>query len=563
MIEDKTLGNDSAGSEKKRKVRKKRWLPPVWVWVILALYLAVAAWMRLADPFEDHSRTVVFTILLALVAALTVILWFLLFSGQRWWIRLLVLAGVVLCLFGFRALVRIDHLSGELVPGLAWRFARKPDQRLEKPPLADPAGRSAVDLNRRTADDFPQFLGPDRSVGIDHLKLARDWETQPPERIWRQEIGAGWSGFAVVNGYAVTMEQRGELEMVTCYDVASGEMMWAHSVASRFETTLGGVGPRVTPTIDDGWVYAVSARGRLLALDGATGRPHWERDLAADYGLAPEEEARQVRHGRTGSPLVVGELLVVPANGSQERPVSLVAYDKKTGERVWEGGDRRISYASPAVATLGGVGQILIVTRRHVSGHDPATGKVLWEREWGIVGRGSPSVSQAVPVAPNRVFLSKGYGVGAALVELVPKGDGTFDSQKLWQSSAVMRTKFTNVALRDGYVYGLSDGILECIELATGRRTWKGGRYKHGQILRVGELLLVLTETGEVVLVEATPERRNQVLGRFAAIAGKTWNTFALYGPYLLVRNAREAACYKLPLGSSSREVGRTYASAW
>jgi outer membrane protein assembly factor BamB len=160
------------------------------------------------------------------------------------------------------------------------------------------------------------------------------------------------------------------------------------------------------------------------------------------------------------------------------------------------------------------------------------------------------NVSQAVAVPPDRVFLSKGYSHGAALLRLVPKGDGTFDTQELWHSSRVMRTKFTNVAVWEGHVYGLSDGILECIDLENGNSIWKtrSGRYGHGQILRVGRLLLVLSEKGRLALVEASPQRPNSVLGEFEALDGKTWNTIALFGAYLLVRNAQEAACYELPL---------------
>ncbi|MCP4662886.1 MAG: PQQ-binding-like beta-propeller repeat protein [bacterium] len=547
------MANERAGSEvekspkKKRRVRKKRWVPPVWVWVLLAVYFGVVLWLQLADPTGDHSMSNGFSILVGLLAVVTLIFWFLFFSGHRWWIRLIPLLAAVAFVFVFNALFRLDHVSGALMPRFALRSAPKPDRLLEKPELAAETDRSMVDLRTTTPDDFPQFLGRDRNLAVEHLTLARDWDAQPPELLWRQTIGAGWSSFSVVNGYAVTMEQRGELEMVTCYDLDTGEMKWAHSIEARYETEMGGVGPRATPAIDDGWVYALGATGRLTALDGATGRLEWEKDLLQEYGMTPEEEARRLPYGRSGSPLVVGDLVVVPVGGPEGRRVSLVAYDKKTGEMAWEGGDRQISCSSPAVATLGGVEQILIVNEGTVSGHDVGNGRVLWECDWEGHSNSNASVSQAVPVPPNRVFLSKAYGVGGALVELVPRGDGTFEAERLWHSPRVMKTKFTNVVLHEGYVYGLSDGILESIELATGSRVWKGGRYGHGQILRVGDLLLVLAESGEMVLVEATPDRRN-VLGDFQAVAGKTWNNFALYGPHLLVRNAEEAACYKLPL---------------
>jgi outer membrane protein assembly factor BamB len=191
---------------------------------------------------------------------------------------------------------------------------------------------------------------------------------------------------------------------------------------------------------------------------------------------------------------------------------------------------------------------VLILNESSASGHDVRSGRVLWEHPWPARSYNQPNVSQAVAVAPNRVFLSKGYGRGAALVELSPQDDGTFATHEVWREPTVMRTKFSNVTVKDGCAYGLSDGTLECIDLASGRRNWKQGRYQHGQILRVDDLLLVLSERGELVLVEARADRANQVLGRFPALEGPTWNNLALSGPCLLVRNSQEAACYELPL---------------
>ena len=367
--------------------------------------------------------------------------------------------------------------------------------------------------------------------------------------LWRQPIGAGWSGFAVVNGYAVTQEQRGDLELVTCYDVLTGELMWSYALEHRFESVVAGNGPRATPTIDEGIVYALTSAGKLLALDGADGELIWHRDLSADYGLTPQSELATIPYGRANSPLVAGALVIVRGGGDPARPpVSLVALDKRTGETVWEGGNRQISYSSPAVATIAGVEQVLILNEASVSGHWLESGEVLWEFPRPGVTSADPNVSQAVAVPPDRVFVSKGYGLGGALLELSPGPGGEMNVREIWASSRVMRTKFSNVTIYDGHIYGLSDGILECVDLATGERVWKHGRYHHGQILRVNDLLLVLSEDGEVFLVEASPLRRDNVLGQFHALSGKTWNNFALYGPYLVVRNGEEAAAFRLPL---------------
>jgi outer membrane protein assembly factor BamB len=296
-------------------------------------------------------------------------------------------------------------------------------------------------------------------------------------------------------------------------------------------------------------VYALGAWGHLACLNGATGKPVWEKDLLQENRISREDEKSAVLWGRAASPLVVGQRVVVPLGGRKGgRLVSLAAYDKHSGKLLWEGGSHQISYCSPTLTNLGGVEQIVIVNEDTASGHDPTNGKQLWECERPGHTSRDPNVSQAVPVAANLVFFSKGYGGGAMLLRLDMGAGGVFTPQVVWKNPRVMKTKFSNVAIGGKYAYGLSDGVLECIEVATGVRKWHDGRYGHGQILRVADLLLVLSEEGEVVLVEATPDRPDIVLGRFQAIEGLTWNNLALYGPYLLVRNAEEAACYKLPV---------------
>ncbi len=554
----------SKSSHPRASGAKGHWLPPISgrgrivgriTWVLLLLALGAIAWVQTTDALGDRGFSNFTAMFSAVLAVVIWLLWFLFFSGHTWWLRLAPIAGVVIFGLFFSGFMRFEEVSGNFVPRFVPRSAVKPDRQLA--PLHEGATlqtspSAGVDLLTTTPNDFSQFLGSERNLTVDHVTLARDWQAKPPQPLWRQPIGAGWSGFAVVNGYALTMEQRGDQELVSCYDLETGEPRWAHEISARFEDAVAGTGPRTTPTIDDGMVYAQGATGQLVALDGATGKLVWQKDLRAEYGMSSELEASTLPYGRSGSPLIVDDLVIVPAGGPPDgRRVSLVAYHKKTGEKVWEGGDEQISCSSPAVASVAGVRQILIVNESTASGHDPATGEVLWSHPREGRTNANTNVSQAVAVAPDRVFLSKGYALGAELIRLVPKGDGTFDTETLWQESRVMRTKFTNVAIKDGYVYGLSDGILECIELATGERKWKGGRYKHGQILLVGDLLLVLSEAGEMYLVEATPERKNNVLGSFQAIEGKTWNNFALYGSRLVVRNGEEAASYELPLGRS------------
>jgi outer membrane protein assembly factor BamB len=264
--------------------------------------------------------------------------------------------------------------------------------------------------------------------------------------------------------------------------------------------------------------------------------------------VAAGEDTAAVAWGRAASPLIVDDLVIVPAGGPKGGPhVSLIAFDKHSGDEIWRGGDQQISYSSPVLATMLGVRQILIVNENSASGHDVTTGRELWSYPWPGGSSTNASVSQAVAIDDNGVLLSKGYGGGAEMLRLSHDERGLWYIVSEWKNPRVLKTKFTNVAVRDNYGYGLSDGILECVDLQNGKSQWKRGRYEHGQILLVGNVLLVLTETGELVMVDGTPDGHHE-LGRLQALTGKTWNTLCLYGNHLLIRNGEEAACYQLTL---------------
>jgi len=243
-----------------------------------------------------------------------------------------------------------------------------------------------------------------------------------------------------------------------------------------------------------------------------------------------------------GSPLALGDLVIVNPGGKNGR--SLVAYRLSNGEFLWGAGDDHASYSSPCAATIGGVAQVLIFNQRAIFGHDPSTGKVLWEHPWESK---NPHVALPVVLEGDRVLVSSGYGVGSELLQLQRDQTGKFAVNRLWKTNR-LKAKFNNPVTRDGYVYGLDDGILACLELATGELKWKDGRYGHGQFILVRDVLLITAENGEVVLVDPVPTGRRE-LTKFQALDGKTWNPPALAGDLLLVRNDQEAACYRLPAG--------------
>jgi len=455
--------------------------------------------------------------------------WFLLLSPFRLRTRALGLAALAALAGLLLATFRIEGTSGNLVPILVPRWTRAADapaDRVETGPSA-PAPEAVAAAN------FPQFLGPQRDGAVAGVRLSHDWTSRPPRALWRRGVGAAWSGFAVAGRRAVTQEQHGPAEAVVCYDAATGRPLWRHADPVRYETTLAGIGPRATPAIRGGRVVALGATGILNCLDLETGARRWSVDIARDAGASPPQ------WGYAGSPLVEDGRVIVQAGGSG---ASLAAYDLSTGARAWAAGSDRPAYASPTTAMLAGRRQIVMVNYDSCTGHDLATGAVLWRYAW----RGpQPKAAQPVLIGGDRVVISAGYGVGADAFRVAESG-GVWRAEPLWTSPS-LKAKFANFVHRDGHLFGLDDGVLACVNAETGERAWRAGRYGHGQLLLVEDLLLVSTESGAVVLVEAVPSEFRE-LASWQVFQDKTWNSPALAGPLLLVRNDREAACLELPL---------------
>jgi outer membrane protein assembly factor BamB len=221
------------------------------------------------------------------------------------------------------------------------------------------------------------------------------------------------------------------------------------------------------------------------------------------------------------------------------RGASMVAYDSATGQVVWKSLDDMQAYVSPMLVTLAGRRQIVTITGNRAIGVSVEDGTLLWSYPWATDN--AINIAQPIVIGPARLFLSSGYGKGAAAIELAPDGD-RLRATTLWEHTR-MKNKLSSSVLLDGFIYGLDEGILSCIEAATGRVAWKGGRYGHGQLLLAADRLLITTETGELALVRANPDAHEE-LARVPGIDGRTWNVPALEDGILLVRNANEMAAF-------------------
>jgi outer membrane protein assembly factor BamB len=501
-------------------------------------------------------------------------------------VRRVTMAVTIVAAAGFWALVRTGGFTGNFGNDFAWRWTPTPEDRLlaqerddPKPPAPAPApaepaaavpapvpagtestaaatsvpasstaastsavkpavagatagkpmeAPTATPVARVRTPEWPGFRGSGRDSIIRGVRIDTDWSAKPPVAIWRRPIGPGWSSFAVSDGLLYTQEQRGEDEVVAAYKAATGEPVWRHRDKARFWESNGGAGPRGTPTLSGGRVYTLGATGRVNALDAASGAVVWSRDAAADTG------AKEPTWGFSGSPLVLDEQVIVAASGS------LVSYQRASGEPRWKGPTSGASYSSPQLMTIGGVPQVLLLSSKGLTSVAPADGAKLWSHEWS----GYPIV-QPAQTAEGDVLIAINESSGTRRLAAVQGANG-WTVEERWTSNG-LKPYFNDFVVHQGHAYGFDGRILACIDLKDGARKWKGGRYGGGQLVLLPDqnLLLVLSEEGELALVSATTDQFKEI-ARAPALEGKTWNHPVLIGDTLFVRNDHEMAAFRL-----------------
>ena len=514
-----------------------RWRFPLIV-VVLAATGHVVGWWRAED---DISLRVIYGMLNWMTAVLVTLVWWTFFSGACWRTRCAGLGVPIAAIALFLVLFRMEGQSGDFIPHFSFRFAPSAEDRAAEyfdsldPGLESAVASAAADSVRieLTAADWPRFGGLNQDHIVHNVRLRRDWDINPPRELWRHPVGPGWSSFAIVGQFAFTQEQRGNKEAVVCYEADTGRQIWLHTDKARFSDAASGPGPRATPTFHDSRLYTLGATGILNCIDPFTGAVLWNTNIVEDA------DTRLIEWGMAGSPLVYEDLVIVNPGGESG---AVAAYDRITGEKCWAGGNHKASYASPQVAVFDGLPQVVIYCSEGVSGHDITSGDELWSFEW--TNMSGLNIAQPVILPDSSVFISSGYATGSALLNVSGQGR-QWQAKSCWERPNRFKLKFNGGIYRDGYIYGLDEGILSCFDLSDGKRTWKRGRYRYGQVVLVGDVLMVVTESGEAVLVEVSPQKAVEV-ARFQAIEGKTWNHPVVSRGRLFIRNGQEAACYDL-----------------
>ncbi len=436
-------------------------------------------------------------------------------------------------------LLRNEGITGDYAFDLKSRWSSVPGSdgwsANKAASAAAPSAGSAIDAAIATAE-WPGFRGADRMGHTKAPKLATDWKANPPKLLWKKPVGAGWSSFAVAGSFAFTQEQRDANEVTVCYDIATGNEVWTQQREARFDEPMGGPGPRATPTLADGAVFTASASGMLQRLKASTGEVVWQQDFKK---LAEREPPMW---GYASSPLVTHSLVIVFAGGKDNKGV--MAFDAATGQARWSVACGPESYSSPQLSKVLGEESVLMLTNDGLLLLDPATGKVRLNYAWKFEGY---RALQPTVIGDDVVLLPTPMSEGTRAIRISKKGD-QLATEDLWTTKQ-MKPDFTELIAHKGYLYGIDGSMFSCVDLKTGTRVWKDGRYGKGEgvLLESQDQILISAEDGRVVLLQADPSG-NKELASFVALKGKTWNHPVVVGDKLLVRNGSEAACYALPV---------------
>lgn len=396
------------------------------------------------------------------------------------------------------------------------------------------------------AEEWPQYRGP-AGDGISREQITA-WPPNGPKPVWKAQLPGGFSSLSVAEGKVFTVISRNvegaQLEVCVALAADTGKELWAsptgiakfeHGGDAGAQGNQGGDGPRSTPAVNSHRVYVYSANMVLHCLDAATGKPVWKKDIAKEFS------GRNIGWKSAMSPVIDGNLVYVAGGGAGE---SMLAFTKTSGAVAWKTGDDTMTHATPVVATIGGVRQIIFLMESGLVALDASNGKSLWRFPFPFrTATGcSPVISGDV------IFCTAGYGVGGTACRVTRNG-AAFEAKELWRirGDASVASLWSTPVCKDGYLYGMisykkfGSGPLKCVDLKTGDVKWEEPGFGAGNLVLAGNHLLALSDDGHVAMVEATPSAYKE-LGRTKAVEGKCWSTPALSDGRLYIRSTKEGA---------------------
>ena len=387
--------------------------------------------------------------------------------------------------------------------------------------------------NELTSADWHQWRGPNRDGTSQETGFLKNWSHVGPRELWRIPLGSGFSGVSVSDGRVYTMYAKGDDEIVVCLDAQSGHEIWRYLDDYLFEYHQGGDGPRSTPTVDDSVVYAFSAYGRLVALDALTGKLLWDNDFTETFS------SEVPQYGFAASPIVEANLILSETGGVDGR--AIVAFDKGNGDIVWRSDDSVSGYSSPITVTILERRQTIFFMADGLVSISPMDGAIQWTYGW----KTPFNVNAATPVfiPPDKIFISSGYDVGAAVIQIGETG-GKLMASEVW-TSRVMKNHFSSSVFHYGYLYGFDNAILKCIDATTGEEQWSARGFGKGSLICADGHLIILGERGNLALVKAIHTEFKRV-AETQVFTGRCWTLPTLSDGKLYLRNNQELICFDL-----------------
>lgn len=394
------------------------------------------------------------------------------------------------------------------------------------------------------SEDWPRWRGPRGNGTWNGPELPQQWPEGGPKQLWSTPVGGGYSGVSVVGDRVYTMDrltEPEEVERVLCIDAGTGERIWTHSYPVAYENLDYGNGPRSQPTVHDGRVYTLGARGNLTCLDASTGDLVWAVDTMSELG------AGIPTWGFAASPLIYGKTVIAHVGAVPNGCV--VAFDKETGKEVWRGGEDPAGYCTPMVVTHSNSDRLIVWNPMNVVSMSPTSGEVYWKVPYKVTN----GVSIASPIYEEGLLFVSGYWEGSKAIRL---GDRPGEHTLAWEENRWLRGLMSQALYRDGYGYNLDKfhGLV-CFEMATGEKVWDDGnrmtpKARNPQASMVwlgdGDRTLVLNSDGDLILARFTPE--GYVEQDRANIIGFTWAHPAFAGDRVYARSDSVMVSVELPV---------------
>jgi outer membrane protein assembly factor BamB len=384
--------------------------------------------------------------------------------------------------------------------------------------------------------DWPQLHGPARDGHSAETKLNWNWPKDGPKVLWQMDAGRGWAGPVVAGERLVFFHRVGDEEVVLCLDPTTGKEKWKHAYRTKYVDDFDfDNGPRATPTISGDKVFTLGPNGDFAATELATGKELWHRHLLEEY------KASKGFFGAACSPLVMGDRVLMNVGG---KGAGVVCFNAADGKELWKATDDGASYSSPVAAELDGKSAAVFFTRRGLRVLDPANGKSLYDFAWRP--RDNNSVQAATPLVwKDEIFLTASYSLGAVLLS-AKKGE----LSEVWSNDKALSSQYTTPVRVGDYLYGThgrADGVahLHCAEWKTGAVKWTEARYGVASLIAVDGGLLALTESGELVRFDASPDGYKE-RARAAILTKPTRAVAALANGLLYARDGKTLVCVSL-----------------